>query len=40
MSKKKVTLLGINDGHDTVTALVQTGLVIAAAYEERLYNIR
>jgi carbamoyltransferase len=40
MSKKNVTVLGINDGHDAGAALVKNGQVIAAVHEERLNNIK
>jgi len=40
MPKNKVTILGINDGHDAGAALIQDGKVVAALQEERPKNIK
>lgn len=37
---KKITVLGINDGHDSGAAIVQNGKVLAAINEERIRNIK
>jgi len=38
--RKMVTVLGINDGHDSGAALIQNGRVLAALQEERPRNIK
>lgn len=40
MSRNKVTVLGVNDGHDSGAALIQNGKVLAAVQEERLNNMK
>lgn len=40
MSRNKVTVLGVNDGHDSGAALIQNGKVLAAVQEERLNNLK
>jgi carbamoyltransferase len=40
MTKRSVTVLGINDGHDAGAALIKDGSVLAAVQEERLNNIK
>jgi len=37
---KKITILGINDGHDSGAAIVQDGKILAAINEERLRNVK
>ena len=40
MSRNKVTVLGVNDGHDSGAALIRNGKVVAAVQEERLNSIK
>jgi carbamoyltransferase len=40
MTKRSVTVLGINDGHDAGAALIKDGSVLGAVQEERLNNIK
>jgi carbamoyltransferase len=40
MMSKKITILGIYDGHDSGAAIVRDGVVLAAASEERLRAIK
>lgn len=40
MARRKIVVLGINDGHDAGAALVINGEVVAAIQEERLNNIK
>ena len=35
---KKITVLGVNDGHDSGASIVQNGKILAAVQEERLRN--
>lgn len=37
---KKITVLGIHDGHDSGAALIRDGMVLAAVAEERLRKIK
>jgi len=40
MSRNSITVLGINEGHDSGAALVKDGKIIAAINEERMKNIK
>lgn len=40
MPRKSITILGINDGHDSGAALIQDGKILAAISEERIRNIK
>jgi carbamoyltransferase len=40
MPRRSVTVLGINDGHDSGAALIRNGSVLAALQEERPRNIK